>query len=310
MEPTFYKADTDSATGYYYHKPDELISFYDLLFRWPTVSFFTIPYFVVSRIKDGVPGFYLHLYKADSVVFQKKLSAKQTDAESMRIKLAWVPPSYFGSHYTLLYEEFDLLYFLRAEVEEIERANPECLVTDADVRKQDYLYETSTRNIRKVAALTLYRMAICDTEPVEEPHSFRDGLRNPDFPAFWQKQNAPAQTYYPDIYQDLLGADIVMPLPERAKKKRDNKLEDYKPVIKVLRNMGVRVDKKCAKILYSLYPHLTQEEIGKLFPAKSGTKRSNATDRERGRVLLGLKPSSKPPKEKDKPTAKQTKPTT
>lgn len=303
MTPTFHKADAGSTDGYYYQKPDELISFYDLLFRWPTVSYFTIPYFAVSRIKDGVTGFYLHLYKADSIVFQKAPDAKQTDAESMRIKLAWVPPSAFGSHYTLLYEEFDLLYFLRSEVEEIEQAHPECLVTDAAVREEDYLYETTIKNVRNVASMALYRMAICDLEPVEEPNSFMEGLRTPDFPAFWHKQDAPAQTYFSEIFPDLLGADIVMPTPERAKKKRDNKLEDYKPVIKALRTMGVRVDKKCAKIIYSLYPNLTQEEIGKLFPAKSGTKRSNATDRERGRVLLGLKSSSKPPKKKDKPTA-------
>lgn len=303
MTPTFYRADADSTDGYYYRKPGELISFYDLLFRWPTLSFFLIPYFTVSRLKDGVPGFYLHLYKADSVVFQKVPATEQTDAESMRIKLAWVGPSYFGTHYTQLYEEFDLLYFLRAEVEEIEQAHPECLVTDPDVRKKDYLYETSIKNIRKVAALTLYRMAICDTAPVEEPNSFMEGLQNPDFPAFWQKQDAPAPTYYPDIYRDLLGADIVMPMPERAKKKRNNNLDDYKPVIKALRGMGIRVDKKCAKILYSLYPHLTQEDIGALFPAKSNTVRSNATDRDRGRVLLGLKSSRKPPKGEDEPTA-------
>jgi len=302
MEPTFYKADADSMEGYYYHRPDELICFYDLLFRWPTVSFYTIPFFTVSRMKDDVRGFYLHLFKADSIVFQKAPSTRQTDAESMRIKLAWVPPSYFGSHYTLLYEEFDLLYFLRVEVEEIEQAYPECLVTDAALREQDRLYETSTKNIRKVGALTLYRMAICDKEPAEDPNSFRDGLRNPDSPAFWQKQDAPAPVYYPDILRNLLGADIVMPMPERAKKKRNNNLEDYKPVIKALRDMGIRVDKKCAKIIYSLYPHLTQEDIGALFPARSNTKRSSATDRDRGRVLLGLKPSSKPPQRKDKPT--------
>lgn len=257
MTPTFYRADADSADGYYYHKPGELISFYDLLFRWPTVSFFTIPYFTVLRKKDGVAGFYLHLFKADSIVFQRSPSARQNDAEDMRIKLAWVPPSYFTSHYELLYSEFDLLYFLRAEVEEIEKAYPECLITDAELRAKDYLYETSAKNIRKVAALTLWRMAICDAEPVEEPNSFREGRNNPDFPAFWRKQDTPAPPYFPDILQDLLGADIVMPMPDRAKKKCDNNLDDYKPVMKALRDMGVRVDKKCAKIVYSLYPHLT-----------------------------------------------------
>lgn len=302
MTPTFYRADAASADGYYYHKPDELISFYDLLFRWPTVSFFTIPFFMVSRLKDGVAGFFLHLFKADSIVFQRSPSKDTNDAEAMRIKLAWVPPSCFNSHYQLLYEEFDLLYFRRAEVEEIEQAYPECLITDASLREKDRMYETSTKNIRKVAALTLYRMAICDSKPVEEANSFREGLHNPDSPVFWRKQDTPAPTYFPDILRDLLGADIVMPMPERAKKKRSNKLEDYKPVIKALRSMGVRVDRKCAKIIYSLYPHLTQEEIGKLFPAKAGTKRSNASDRDRGRVLLELKPSSKPPKMEAKTT--------
>ena len=173
MEPTFYRADAASMEGYYYHRPNELISFYDLLFRWATVSFYTIPFFTVSRVKDGVLGFYLHLYKADSIVFHKDPSGKQTDAEAMRVKLAWVPPAYFNSHYQLLYEEFDLLYFLRSEVEEIEQAYPECLVTDAALRDQDPMYETSTKNIRKVGTLTLYRMAISDKEPVEEPNAFK-----------------------------------------------------------------------------------------------------------------------------------------
>ncbi len=303
MEPTFFRSDEVSMVGNYYQKPDELISLYDLLFRWPTVSFFTIPFFTILRKKGDLFGFYLHLFKAESIVFQRDPSKDVSDAEAMRIKLAWQPPFHFGIHYEDLVRDFDLLYFRRAEVESIEQAYPECMIADDSLAKKDWMYETSARNIHRVAALTLHRMAVSDSCPVETPTSFRDGFHSPDSPAFWREGNTPLPTeYFPDIRRELLGANIPVTIPERAKKKRDNKLDDYKPVIKVLRNMGVRVDKKCAKILYSLYPHLTQEELGKLFPAKSGTKRSNASDRDRGRVLLGLKPSSKPPKEKDKPT--------
>lgn len=169
MEPTFYRSDQMAMTGHYYHRTDELISFYDLLFRWPTVSFFTIPFFTVLRKKDGLFGFYLHLFKADSIVFLRDPSKDTNDAEAMRIKLAWQPPFHFGIHYEDLYAGFDLLYFRRSEVEEIEQAYPECHIVDANLREQDRLYETSAQNIRKVAALTLWRMAICDNLPIETP---------------------------------------------------------------------------------------------------------------------------------------------
>ena len=303
MEPTFYRSDSVSMSGHYYQRPDELISFHDLLFRWHTVSFFTIPFFTVLRKKDDLFGFYLHLFKAESIVFQGNPSKDMDDAEAMRIKLIWQPPFYFNVRYDALFKDFDLLYFRRAEVEEIEEAYPECLITDAGLREQDEMYETTAKNIRKVAALTLWRMAISDQLPVEHPTSFKDGFRSPDSPAFWRKEDAPLPPIcFLEIFRSSLGANIPVTIPERAKKKHNNKLDDFKPAIKALRNMGIRVDKKCAKILYSLYPHLTQEELGKLFPAKAGTKRSNATDRDRGRVLLGLKSSRKPPKGKGKST--------
>ena len=255
MEPTFHRSDQPSMEGYYFHRPGELISFYDLLLRWPTVSFFTIPFFTVLRKKSDLFGFYLHVFKAEGIVFQRSPSARQSDAEAMRIKLAWQPPFYFGIHYEDLFRDFDLLYFLRAEVEEIEQAYPECLITDAELQAKDYLYETSAKNIRKVAALTLWRMAICDKLPVEEPHSFKSGFRTPDSPDFWRKADAllPERCFL-DIFRESIGANLPVTIPERANKKRDNRLDDYKPVIKVLRDMGVRVDKKCAKIVYSLYP--------------------------------------------------------
>ena len=305
MELTFYRSDEPSMVANYYYKPEELISFHDLLYRWPMCSYYTIPFFTVLRRKAEEIGFYLHLFRAESIAFRKSPGIKQTDAETLIIKVAWLPPFYFRIHYEDLYADFDLLYFRLSQVEEIERAYPECLITDPEIIAKDWMNETSKRNIRKVAALSVWRMAACDLLPVEKPNTFIEGYRNPDHSAFWtgtREDESFRIPYFPDILRDKLGADIPVTIPERAKKKRSNNLEDIKPVIKTLRNMGVRVDKKCAKIIYSLYPHLTQEEIGALFPAKSNTKRSNATDRDRGRVLLGLKPSSKPPQRKAKPT--------
>ena len=279
-------------TAKYYLKPEKLISFYDLCFRWSMCSYYTIPFFTVLRKKGDQFGFYLHLYKAESISFSKTPGVRQPNANSLTIKLAWFPPFYFRIRYEDLYAEFEMLYFKLDEVTAIEEAHPECFISDPEIIGKGKLNETTKNTIAKVAALTLWRMASEDLLPDEGRNTFIEGFQDPNRSAFWTGMRE-AQSfqipYFPDILCDRLEPNIPVTLPKRAKKKRTSKLEDYEPIVQVLQGMGIRDQKKCAKIVYSLYPFLTQEEIGTLFPAKPGTKISSATARDRGRVLLGLR---------------------
>ena len=99
MELNFYRSDEPSMVANYYYRPEELISFHDLLYRWPMCSYYTISFFTILRRKGEEIGFYLHLYKAESIAFRKSPDIKKTDAETLIIKVTWLPPFYFRIHY-------------------------------------------------------------------------------------------------------------------------------------------------------------------------------------------------------------------
>ena len=69
-ESTLFKTtDIPSFVEHIYRRPDELIGFADLLMRWPSLSFFKVPFFTVMRRVGDDVGFYLHLYEAVSIAF-------------------------------------------------------------------------------------------------------------------------------------------------------------------------------------------------------------------------------------------------
>lgn len=315
MEPTFFRSDETSFTDRIYHRPAELISFADLLLRWPSLGFFTIPFFTILRKKNDIYGFYLHVYEAKSIGIQKSPAApKQSDAEALMIQLALHPPYTFRLRYEHLFLNFDILYFLRSEVEALEQAHPECTITNDALSKRNPLYETTRKNIRHVAALTLNRMASSANTAEEYRTTFTDGFIDPEHHQWWsdtfEEQTSSPMIFSDELPKEYLWGTLPAPLPKERKHGKNNDLNPIREVIKTLRSMGIREEKKSAKIIYHLYPRLTQEEIGSLYPAKSGKERTSKSDRDRGRVLLGFKADKKPPAKKGKPTADEQKPTT
>ncbi len=335
--PFFRSVDNASGTDFFYHRPDELISFSELLLRWSSLSFFKIPFFTVMRRVGEDFGFYMRLFEAYSIAFSDTLpggvsettreseymedgtqkthrknarprqkTEAELEADRMYVYLRLQSPFTFRLRYEHLYENFGRLYFLRSEVEGIEKAYPECRITDMRFENpssgaHSSLYKTTEKNIADVGGLTLYRMASCPDLPKQHPGTFRTGLLCPETGAWWgcgdgedRAETSFPIPYLPTILTPNLWPDIPVAMPESPKKSRGTKLKNIWPKIAVLKRLGVREQEKMAKIIYALHPFLTDEEIGRLLPAKPGTKTSKETDRDRGRILLGKKKLRKP----------------
>ena len=347
MEPPLFRS-TDNASGNeeVYHRPDELIGFADLLLRWPSLSFFKVPFFTVMRRVGEDFGFYLHLYEAKSITFSDTLpegvsettteaafeedgsqkprrknaaprqkTAAELEADCMYICLRYQNPFYFRNRYEHLYDNFARLYFLRSEVEAIEKAHPECRITSPLKAREESryygLYMTTEDNIPEVAHQTLIRMANCVSAPVQHPTSFRSGLMAPDSGGWWTDRGGMVNTEdTPDadhvvrisllwvFSKDKIWPDIPVTMPEKPKKSRKTKLKDIWPKVAILRRLGIREQDKLAKIIYALHPFLSDENIGTLVPAKPGTITASGTRRQWGRELLGKKKPRKPTQRK------------
>lgn len=194
------------------------------------------------------------------------------------------------------------MYFLRSEVETIEEAYPECRITyplpDQEDSRLTGLYKTTEANIPDVAHVTLIRMTSSPLVPVQSSNTFREGLALPESGVWWahkgimdkeRNNNSFPISLLPRLPEDSIWPDIPVVMPENPKKKRTTKLRDIWPKIVILQRLGIRKQEKMAKIIYSLHPFLTDEEVGRLFPAKPGTITSKETNRDRGRILLGKK---------------------
>jgi hypothetical protein len=226
--PLFKTADISSFVEHIYRRPDELIGFADLLMRWPSLSFFKVPFFTVMRRVGEDVGFYLHLYEATAIAFSevqpdgipgttqepkyeedgsrkprgknarlRQKTAAELEADRMLVYLKIQPPLHFRVRFEHLYDVFDKLYFLRSEVEAVEKAFPECRITSPLQAKKDSryfsLYQTTEENIAEVAYQTLIRMANSISIPVQHPSSFRDGLLDPDSGGWWTKKGGVAR---------------------------------------------------------------------------------------------------------------------
>ena len=203
-----------------YRRPDELIGFADLLMRWQSLGFFKVPFFTVMRRNGENVGFYLHLYEATSIAFAdfqpdgvsettmepeyekdgsrkargknakpRRKTAAELEADRMHVYLRIQSPLHFRLRFEHLYDNFDKLYFLRSEVEAVEKAFPECRITSPLQASKDSryfgLYLTTEENIAEVAHQALIRMANCISVPVQYPSTFRDGLLDPDSDVWW-----------------------------------------------------------------------------------------------------------------------------
>ncbi len=165
------------------------------------------------------------------------------------------------------------------------------------------LYVTAENHIADVAHQTLNRMANFTSAPVQHPSSFRNGLLNPDSGGWWTSRGGVIHEPGSDDAQNLFSSlaftglaiwpEVPVTMPENPKKSRKTTLKDIWPKVAVLKRLGIREQEKLAKIIYNLHPFLTDEEVGRFFPAKSGTRRSKGTDRDRGRILLGKKKPKK-----------------
>ena len=347
MEPPLFRStDNASGTEHVYHRPDELIGFADLLLRWPSLAFFKVPFFTIMRRVGDDFGFYLHLYEAKSIAFSdilpegvsetateapfekdgsqkprrknaapRQKTAAELEADRMHIYLRFQTPFYFRNRFKHLYDNFGKLYFLRSEVEAIEKAHLECRITSPLTAGKDSpysgLYITTEKNIAEVAYHTLIRMAFCESLPVQYPGTFRDGLLSPDTAGWWVKSTEPLYqeddtdtngiiriSPLPVLPDDSIWPDIPVILPEKTKKKRTVDLRTIWPKVAVLKRLGIRDNKKLAKIIFFLHPFLNDEYIGTLFPAKPGTDTVSGTKRQWGRELLGKKRPRKPTQRK------------
>lgn len=336
--PFFQSVENASFMMHEYHRPDELIGFADLMLRWSSLSFFKIPFFTIMRKLDDKFGFYLHLYEAKAITFsdilpegvsettrdpafeedgtQKpvrknaKLRQKteaELEADRMHIYLRFIPPFNFRIWYEDLYDKFSRLYFLRSEVETLEKVHPECRITyplpDVEDSRLTGLYRTTEKNISDVAHVILLRMASSPAVPEQPRNAFREGLARPESGLWWdhkgimdkeRNNNSYTLSLLPRPPEDSIWPDLPIITPENPKKKRNTKLKDIWPKIAVLERLGIRKQDKMAKIIFSLHPFLTDDEVGKLFPAKRGVKTSKETDRDRGRILLGKRKPRKP----------------
>lgn len=343
--PLFRSVDNASAIEHVYHRPDELIGFADLLLRWPSLSFYKVPFFTVMRRVGEDFGFYLHLYEAQSIAFSdvmpegvpettreapyeedgtqkprrknakpRQKTAAELEADRMYVHLRFQTPLYFLNRFIHLYDNFCRLYFLRSEVEAIEKAHPECRITSTLTAKEDShyhgLYKTTEKNIADVAHQTLIRMASVSL-PVQHPTSFRDGLLHPDTGGWWNRkggrandgddidaENIPRVSLLPVLSEKNIWPDIPVELPEKPKKSRKTSLKDIWPKVAVLKRLGIREKEKLAKILLGLHPFLSDTEIGFLVYPKPGGITNNDTARDYGRKALGKRTPRKPAERK------------
>ncbi len=238
MPPFFRTTDVSSFVEHIYRRPDELIGFADMLMRWPSLSFFKVPFFTVMRRVGEDVGFYLHLYEAVSIAFadvqpdgvsettlepeyeedgsrkargknakSRRKTAAELEADRMHVYLRIQSPLHFRLRFEHLYDSFDKLYFLRSEVEAVEKAFPECRITSPLQASKDSryfgLYLTTEENIAEVAHQTLNRMANCIPVPVQHSNTFRDGLLDPDSGMWWTDRGGAAPVQPDDLLAQL-----------------------------------------------------------------------------------------------------------
>ena len=268
-----------------YRTVGELVSFADLLLRWPFKSFYRVSFFAGLETPETPGDQYLHLRLARSIGLRYE-DAKNPDKTTLIIVLSDCQKYLY--RYDFLLRHADMLYFDRKEVEAIEAEHPECRIVDISQRNRNPLFYTTPRNIRTVGALTLYHWeAIGGIK--NERFSYRDEDKYSD--EHWEMSDTlhfPGKEY-PMLFKERTWPDLPTEMPEGTNYKRNNDLKAIEPVIAELGALGIREAGKMAKIVYSFYPQLTAYDIGTLFPVNPKATLDKQSVRDRGRTLLGKK---------------------
>lgn len=285
-----------------YRAVDELISFTDLLLRWPFRSFYLVPFYAGLDTPEDPENYRLQMRLAHGIGLRRKTpdeleaarekakaEGKNRVVDDADIVVALWDCRKNWHRLDTLFPNADMIYFDLAEVEAVEKEHPECRIIDIAKRDAHPLFVTTPKNIREVGALTLYHWEIIGGIRGEW-FSFRDeGI---DTSATWQMDDVvhlPKGEALRRLPRDRTWPDLPTKRPNTPKYKRNNDLAEPKRRIEELRRLGIREKRKLADIIFMLFPNLTQSEIGTLLPGSEDTILSYKTARDRGRELLGKK---------------------
>lgn len=284
-----------------YRTIDELISFADLLLRWPFRSFYLVSFYAGLDTPENPFNYYLHMRLAHTIGLRRKIpaeleEARQKAAREGKGRIVDETDIVVGLWDCIrdsmrpdtLFDNADFIYFDLAEVETVEREHPDCRIIDLALRDAHPLFVTTPKNIREVGALTVYHWA-CIGGIRDERYYYRDDVNFPD--KLWQMDDC---IHLPGEAIRLLPKERTWPdlptiRPKAPSYKRKNDLSEPKRRIQELRRLGIREKRKLAEIIFMLFPNLTKAEIGNLLPGSEYTKTSYETDRDRGRSLLKKK---------------------
>lgn len=268
-----------------YRTVGELISFADLLLRWPFKSFYRVSFFAGLETPETPGDYQLHMRLARSIGLRYE-DAENTDKTTLIVVLSDCMKYMFT--YGFLLHNADMLYFDRKEVEAIEAEHPECRIVDISQRNRNPLFYTTSRNLRTVGALTLYHWEAVGGIK-NEWFKYRDDEKYPDDQ--WEMGDTlhfPGKEL-PKLFKERTWPDLPAEMPEGNNYKRNNDLNAIQPLIAELGTLGIREAEKMAKIVYSFYPQLTAHDVGTLFPVNPKAALDKQSIRDRGRTLLGKK---------------------
>ena len=282
-----------------YRTVDELISFADLLLRWPFRSFYLISFYAGLETPETPQNYYLHMRLAHGIGLRRKTPAELEEARQKAkrenkdkvvddtdiVVALWDCLKYLY-RFELVFANADMLYFDLAEVEAVEREHPECRVIDVAQRDVHPLFVTTPKNIRDVAALTLYHWGIIGGIRDKSYYYVDEELYPKQEWKMVDEIHFPEEAYR-RLPKERIWPDLPTIRPKNPKYKRKNDLSEPMRRLAELRRLGIREKRKLAEIIFMLFPNLTQAEIGTLIPGSEGTIVSCKTPRDRGRELLG-----------------------
>lgn len=291
-----------------YRTVDELISFTDLLLRWPFRSFYLVSQYAGLETPENPGDYALQMRLAHGIGLRRKTPAELADAQEKAkaeakekgkeqavrvvdetdIVVALWNCTKNWHRLDTVFTNADMLYFDLAEVEAVEVEHPECRIIDIAQRDVHPLFVATPKNIREVAALTLYHWEIICGIKGERFYYRDDGLYPGETWGISDTIHFPEEALR-KLPRDRTWPDLPTIRPKAPKYKRTNDLSEPKRRLEELRCLGIREKKKLAEIIFMLFPSLTQAEIGGLIPGSENSIVSYKTARDRGRELLGKK---------------------
>ena len=301
--------------------PNEIISFSKLLLRWRHNSFYVVSYcaglMVPNPDKNDKYEHVMRLRIAKKVAVKTTLHSAEDEKGGRSEKrnheivviLANGKQDPTLSTFPAFCNIFPLLYFDLSEVEAMEERFPEIMLIDPAIQQQDPLFTTTPENLCQVAPLALYywhcvrgslgeSIDYIDYSQKQETFHFPGVKAKPQQQGIWKLNDGihyPVGKWkqYMRLPPEKVLPTLPVDMPVKFKRSRKNDLDEYRPLVEQLQSTGIEDQRNQAKIIYGLFPQLSHSEIGRLFPASQATKPSKGTDRDRGRILLGLKQAHK-----------------